>query len=33
VTEVFTGRKFRVEEIRCVSQGDEHCDFWVIPKP
>ncbi len=33
VTEVFTGRKFRVEEVRCVSQGDEHCDFWVLPKP
>ncbi|MEM3012372.1 MAG: V4R domain-containing protein [Candidatus Hadarchaeales archaeon] len=33
VTEVFVGMKFRVEEVRCVSQGDEHCDFWVFPKP
>ncbi len=32
VTEEFVKREFVAEEIHCLSQGDEHCDFLVTPK-
>lgn len=31
-TERMVEGEYEVEEIRCVSAGDSHCDFWVKPK-
>ena len=30
-TNTITGREYKVEEVRCISDGDDHCDFLIKP--